>query len=171
MYCSKAWGTGESKGLKEKVLRRNPHPGAARRRPAEQPCLAASPTVTRQTPRVIIGLWPHTSPVTLSLSILVKYTVLPTPLCGILCPCNGGSLFAYFGCDRIIHFLHSTISVCTRVPFLSKTCLGEVFSVLFLKVSLEVCHRSHLEDRENTNLLKGPNRHCIHFNIMLNINL
>ena len=50
---------------------RNPHPGFARRRPAEQPCLAASPTVTRQTPRVIIGLWPHISPVTSSHSILV----------------------------------------------------------------------------------------------------
>ena len=54
-----------------KLMLRNPHPGFARRRPAEQQCLAASPTVTRQTPRVIIGLWPHISPVTLSHSILV----------------------------------------------------------------------------------------------------
>ena len=98
---------------------------------------------------------------------LAYYTWEQFPSCILLC----GSHFAYFGCDRTILFLHSTISVCIRVPFLSKTCLGEVFSVLFLKVSLEVCHRSHLEDRENTNLLKGPNQHCIHFNIMLNINL
>ena len=58
-------------GLWLKYYHRNPHPGFARRRPAEQQCLAASPTVTRQTPRVIIGLWPHISPVTSSHSILV----------------------------------------------------------------------------------------------------
>ena len=74
----------------EGLIPRNPHPRFARRRPAEQPSLAASPTVTRQTPRVIIGLWPHTSPVTSSHSFLVN-TLYNLRLCGVLCPCNVAS--------------------------------------------------------------------------------
>ena len=79
----------EEQGVKEKVLRRNPHAGAAgRRRPTEQLCRVASPapacasTSARVDSSISGPEGPLYTPQSLALShsYLVKYTVQPTPV-------------------------------------------------------------------------------------------
>ena len=69
---------------------------------------------TRQTPRVIIGLWPHTSPVTSSHSFLVN-TLYNLRLCGVLCPCNVETVRR----ESVRQF---GLFLVTRTIFVEKTC-------------------------------------------------
>ena len=97
---------------------------------------AAQQVQHRQTPHVIIGLWPHTSPVTSSHSFLVN-TLYNLRLCGVLCPCNAAllCLTLLYSALHCFTLLYSALH-CSTLLYSALICSTLLYSALLCSTLL-----------------------------------